>query len=186
MKPLLGNFGHYRILEKLGRGGMADVYLALDTTTNREVALKLIERGSTQDSQEIMAAERLGARLQAYLCTIDPRIPRIHASGDLDGQFYIDMEYIAGRDLAEILQGGPLEPGAAVRIAIELCSILGKAHSCSLEIEGKEIRAIVHGDIKPTNVRLDRENRVRVLDFGIAKGLSLTRKLTINAFGSAS
>src|SRR5262249_28854622 len=139
MATLLGNFGHYRILEKLGRGGMADVYLALDTTTNPEVALKLVERGSSQDSQDIMAAERLGARLQAYLCTIDPRIPRIHACGDLDGHFYIDMEYVAGRDLAEILQEGPLEPRAAVRIAIELCDILGKAHSCSLEIEGKEI-----------------------------------------------
>jgi Protein kinase domain len=186
MKSFLQSIGHYQILEKLGRGGMADVYLALDTTTNRQVALKLVERGSSQDSQEILAAERLGARLQAYLCTIDPRIPRIHNCGDLDGHFYIDMEYVAGRDLAEILREGPIEPRAAARIAIELCDILSKAHSCSLEIEGREIRAIVHGDIKPTNVRLDRENRVRVLDFGIAKGLSLTRKLTINCFGSAS
>jgi len=186
MKSFLQNVGHYQILEKLGRGGMADVYLALDTTNNRQVALKLVERGSSQDAQEILAAERLGARLQAYLCTVDPRIPRIHTCGDMDGHFYIDMEYVAGRDLAEILREGPLEARAAVRIAIELCDILSKAHSCSLQIEGREIRAIVHGDIKPTNVRLDREDRVRVLDFGIAKGLSLTRKLTINAFGSAS
>ena len=70
------------------------------------------------------------------------------------------------------------------KIAAELCNILGKAHSCSLAVDGKELRAIIHGDIKPRNIRLDAKGQVRVLDFGIAKGLSLTRKLTSNYYGS--
>jgi tetratricopeptide (TPR) repeat protein len=117
---------------------------------------------------------------------MDPRIPQIHSYADLEDHFYIDMEYVEGRDLSEIIREGALPREEAVRIAIELCNILAKTHTCSLEVENKEVRAIVHGDIKPRNIRIDRENRVRVLDFGISKGLSLTRKLTRNYFGSAA
>ena len=186
MKTVLQRIGDYQVLEKLGRGGMADVYLALDTRNNRCVALKLVEHGAGQDAAEIVAAERLGAHLQAELSAVEPRIPQIHSYGDIDDFFYIDMEYVEGTDLSEIVRTGPAEPHEAARLAAELCSILAVAHNTTLQVDGRELRAVVHGDIKPKNIRIDPEGRVRVLDFGIAKGLSLTRKLTSNFFGSVS
>jgi hypothetical protein len=186
MKTILQSIGDYQILERLGRGGMADVYLALDTRTGRRIALKLVEHGAGPDAADIVAAERLGAQLQADLSAVDPRIPQINSFGDIDDFFCIDMEYVEGRDLSEVIREGPLEPHEAARIAAELCSILSVAHSTTLQVDGRELRAVVHGDIKPGNIRLDPEGRVRVLDFGIAKGLSLTRKLTSNVFGSVS
>jgi tetratricopeptide (TPR) repeat protein len=185
MKSYLQAIGPYQILEKLGRGGMADVYLALDAD-RRRVALKLVERGEGTEAQEIVAAERLGAGLQEKLSRIEPRVPQIHGFGDLDGYFSIDMEFVDGRDLSEIIAAGPLAPETAAQIARELCSILRNAHAMSLEVDGKEFRAIVHGDIKPKNLRIEPGGQVRVLDFGIAKGLSLTRKLTSNLFGSSA
>ena len=186
MTSFLQSIGEYQILEKLGRGGMADVYLAFDSKNNRRVALKLIECGAGEEAREIVAAERLGAELQAQLCLIEARVPKIHSSGDRDGFFCIDMEYVEGRDLSEIICLEPLEPQVAAGIAREICSILRNAHSISLHVDGREFRAIVHGDIKPKNVRIDAQGGVRVLDFGIAKGLSLTRKLTSNIFGSVA
>ncbi len=186
MTSFLQSIGEYQILEKLGRGGMADVYLAFDSKNNRRVALKLVEHGAGEDAQEIVAAERLGAELQAQLGTIEERVPAIHSFGDRDGFLCIDMEYVEGQDLSEIIRSGALEPRRAVEIAREICSILRKAHSMALQVGGRELRAIVHGDIKPKNVRIDPQGRVRVLDFGIAKGLSLTRRLTSNVFGSVS
>ncbi len=186
MKTFLQSIGDYQVLEKLGRGGMADVYLALDTRKDRRVALKLVEHGSGQDGAEIVAAERLGAQLQAELSTVEPRIPRIHECGDVDDFFFIDMEYVEGRDLSDLIRDGPVEPREAARVAGELCAILAVAHSTTLQVDGKELRAVVHGDIKPKNIRIAPDGSVRVLDFGIAKGLSLTRKLTNNFFGSVS
>ncbi len=186
MKTFLQSIGDYQVLEKLGRGGMADVYLALDTRKNTQVALKLVEHGSGQDGPEIVAAERLGAQLQAELSSVEPRIPQIHGYGDIDDFFFIDMEYVEGRDLSELIREGPVEPHEAARVAADLCSILAVAHSATLQVDGRELRAVVHGDIKPKNIRIGPDGRVRVLDFGIAKGLSLTRKLTSNFFGSVS
>ncbi len=184
MRTYLQSIGHYQIHEKLGRGGMADVYLAVDTRNERQVALKLVENGDDADAREAVAAERLGAQLQAKLGAVDFRVPAIHEFGDMDGHFYVDMEYVEGRDLSAVIGEGKLAVFEAARIAAELCNILGKAHSCSLAVDGKELRAIIHGDIKPRNIRLDAKGQVRVLDFGIAKGLSLTRKLTSNYYGS--
>ncbi|MBI2877843.1 MAG: tetratricopeptide repeat protein [Candidatus Tectomicrobia bacterium] len=165
---------------------MADVYLARDTEENREVALKLIEHSPDLDTQEVLEAERYGALLQEELCREDPHVVRIHGHGDIDGHFYIDMEYVEGEDLAELIRQGPLPPSHAARIAAEVCEALEKAHSFVTVIEGKEFTGIVHGDIKPKNIRLDPQGRVRLLDFGIARALSLTRKFTHNKFGSAA
>ena len=186
MTSFLQSIGEYQILEKLGRGGMADVYLAFDSKNNRRVALKLVECGAGEEAREIVAAEKLGAELQAQLCMIEARVPKIHSFGDRDGFFCIDMEYVEGRDLSEIIRSGALEAHAAAGIAREICSVLRNAHSISLQVGGRELRAIVHGDIKPKNIRIGTQGSVRVLDFGIAKGLSLTRKLTSNVFGSVA
>jgi serine/threonine protein kinase len=181
--------GKYEIRQKLGRGGMADVYLADDTHTGSPVALKVIEHSADPESREVIEAERRGANLQAQLAAIDRRVVRIYETGDLEGFFYVAMEYIDGQDLAELLrtrEGSttPLTPEFAVDVAMAVAETLEHAHSLPVAIDGKEFHGIIHGDIKPKNIRIDSRGEVRVLDFGIAKALSLSRRLTRNEFGS--
>jgi tetratricopeptide (TPR) repeat protein len=176
--------GRYEILRKLGRGGMADVYLAQDTEHQRTVAIKVIEHGPDADSRETIEAERRGSQLQAKLAEIDSRVVKIFDAEDMDGYFVVAMEYVEGQDLSDVMRHGPAAPDDAVDIALAICQTLEHAHTLEVTIDGKECRGIVHGDIKPKNIRIDHENRVRVLDFGIAKALSLSRKLTRNEFGS--
>jgi tetratricopeptide (TPR) repeat protein/tRNA A-37 threonylcarbamoyl transferase component Bud32 len=178
------HFGKYEMIRRLGRGGMADVYLAHDAECGRQVALKLVEEKSDRESREILAAEQRGAMLQQQFGAIDSHVPEVHGVGSCDEYFYIDMEYVDGEDLAERLVHGPLAPETAVYVATEVCSFLQQAHSFEADIDGARFRGIIHGDIKPKNIRINRDGNVKVLDFGIAKGLSLTRKLTRNDFGS--
>jgi serine/threonine protein kinase len=178
-------FGKYRIVKLLPLGGMGRVYLALDSETNRQIALKLIDRGPDPDRQEIAEAERRGAILQARLCGIDARITKILNYGDLDGYFFIEMEYVEGQDLSELLAKAPLGALFAARIGRDICDVLAQAHTFSASIDGHDYQGIVHGDIKPRNIRITQDGQVRVLDFGIAKALSLTRKFTTNHFGSS-
>jgi tetratricopeptide (TPR) repeat protein len=176
--------GKYEILRKLGRGGMADVYLAQDPEHERTVALKVIEHGPDADSRETIEAERRGSQLQSKLAEIDSRVVKIFDMEDMDGYFVVAMEYVEGSDLSDLMRHGPAAPDDAVDIALAICQTLEHAHTLEVTIDGKDCRGIVHGDIKPKNIRIDQENRVRVLDFGIAKALSLSRKLTRNEFGS--
>jgi serine/threonine protein kinase len=182
--PADRRLGKYEIRYKLGRGGMADVYLAQDTEQSSAVALKIIERAPDQDTRDSIEAERRGAVLQARLAEIDPRVGRIFDAGDLDHYFFVAMEYIDGQDLAELMGRGRLEPEFAADVAIAVAETLQNAHNLRVEIDGKEFHGIVHGDIKPKNIRIDAHGEVRVLDFGIAKALSLSRRLTRNEFGS--
>jgi hypothetical protein len=182
--PERRKIGKYEILRKLGRGGMADVYLAQDPDQERTVALKIIEHGPDADSQEAVEAERRGSQLQAKLAEIDSRVVRIFETGDMDGYFGVAMEYVEGQDLSDLMRHGAAPVDDAADIALAICQTLENAHTLEVTIDGKEYRGIVHGDIKPKNIRIDNENRVRVLDFGIAKALSLSRKLTRNEFGS--
>ncbi|HLI84590.1 MAG TPA: serine/threonine-protein kinase [Bryobacteraceae bacterium] len=182
--PAGRKLGKYEIRQKLGRGGMADVYLADDGELHHPVALKLIEHAADPEISEIIEAERRGIHLQAHLAAIDSRVVRIYDSGDLDGYFYVAMEYVDGQDLAELLRRGPLAPEAAVDIAIAVAETLEHAHTLDVAIDGKDFHGIVHGDIKPKNIRIDSRGQVRVLDFGIAKALSLSRRLTRNEYGS--
>jgi len=182
--PAGRKLGKYEIIRKLGRGGMADVYLAQDTESNGEVALKLIEHSEDADTRASIEAERRGAELQARLAAIDPRVTRVHDAGDLDGYFFVAMEYIDGQDLSDLMKRGPLGVEFAADAAIAVAKTLENAHNLQVVIEGKEFQGIVHGDIKPKNIRIDSHGEVRVLDFGIAKALSLSRRLTRNEFGS--
>lgn len=177
-------YGPFRIEKKLPGGGMGRVYRAVDTRTNTLVALKLIDAGTDQDSQDIVVAERQGAILQARLCGLDPRITRILEYGELDGYFYIAMEFVEGEDLSVYIRNriGVL---FAARIAQDICEVLYQAHNFRGEVEGRQYSGIVHGDIKPRNVRITHQGGVKVLDFGIAKALSLTRGATRNQFGSS-
>ena len=182
--PAGRKLGKYEIRQKLGRGGMADVYLAQDSEHGEMLALKLIEYSPDADTRDSIEAERRGAELQAKLAAVDPRVVRVYDCGDIDGFFYVAMEYIDGQDLAELTRRGRLTPEFAAEVASSVAQTLENAHQLSVEIEGKEFHGIVHGDIKPKNIRIDARGGVRVLDFGIAKALSLSRRLTRNEFGS--
>ena len=182
--PERRKIGKYEILRKLGRGGMADVYLVQDTENERTVALKVIEHGPDPDSSETIEAERRGSQLQAKLAEIDSRVVRIFDAGDMDGYFGVAMEYVEGHDLSDLMRGGTAAPDDAADIALAICQTIHNAHSLEVTIDGKDCRGIVHGDIKPKNIRIDARGEVRVLDFGIAKALSLSRRLTRNEFGS--
>jgi len=178
------DFGTYRLIRRLGRGGVADVYLARHATTGAEVALKLVEQKPDRESREICEAERRGAVLQQQFSLVDAHVPQVHGCWSLDGYFCIEMEYVDGEDLAERIAHGAITPGEAAWVAAEVCDFLQKAHVFEAVVDDTDLRGIIHGDIKPKNVRINSGGRVKVLDFGIAKGLSLSRKLTRNDFGS--
>jgi tetratricopeptide (TPR) repeat protein/predicted Ser/Thr protein kinase len=182
--PASRKIGKYEIVRKLGRGGMADVYLAQDSENGGAVALKLIEHSTDADTIAAIEAERRGAELQALLAAIDPRVVRVYGAGDADGFFFVAMEYVEGQDLAELMRHGPLALGFATDVAIAVAKTLDNAHNLEIAIDGKDFRGVVHGDIKPKNIRIDARGEVRVLDFGIAKALSMSRRLTRNEFGS--
>jgi Protein kinase domain len=182
--PASRKLGKYEILRKLGRGGMADVYLAQDTEANRTVALKLIEQSADADCHDAIEAERRGAELQARLAIVESHVVGVFEYGDVESFFFVAMEYIDGQDLAELMRHGPLESEFAADAAIAVAEALENAHNFQTTIGGKNFHGIVHGDIKPKNIRIDAHGEVRVLDFGIAKALSLSRRLTRNEFGS--
>ena len=179
-------YGRYQIVRKLAGGGMGRVFLAYDPILNRQVGLKLIDSGADQDSLDVIAAERRGSILQDQLAKREPggRVAQIFDIGEREGYFYIAMEYVEGEDLSELVARGPLAPERAVSIALDILDVLVKAHSFQTVIEGKPHRSIIHGDIKPRNIRITPSGQVKVLDFGIAKAVSMTRSITFNQFGS--
>jgi len=184
MDPKL--FGRYQIVRKLAGGGMGRVFLAYDPVLNRQVGLKLIDAGGDRDSLDVIAAERRGATLQDQLAKREAsgRVAQIFDVGEREGYFYIAMEYIEGEDLSELVGRGPLPPDRAVGIALDILDVLIKAHSFQTVIEDRPHRGIIHGDIKPRNIRITTGGQVKVLDFGIAKAVSMTRSITFNQFGS--
>jgi serine/threonine protein kinase len=184
MDPKL--FGRYQIVRKLAGGGMGRVFLAYDPVLNRQVGLKLIDAGGDRDSLEVIAAERRGATLQDQLAKRESsgRVAQIFDVGEREGYFYIAMEYIEGEDLSELISRGPVAPERAVGIALDILDVLVKSHNFQTVIEGRPHRGIIHGDIKPRNIRITSGGHVKVLDFGIAKAVSMTRSVTFNQFGS--
>ncbi len=177
-------FGRFIIHRKLPAGGMGRVYEATDGLTNQRVALKLIDRGTDSDSIQIVSAERLGVELHKRLCALDPRITSVYDSGETADYLYIVMEYIDGQDLSELSAKERIGYPFAARIAQDVLEVLAIAHNFGTSIDGREYRGIVHGDIKPRNIRLTTVGQVKVLDFGIAKAISMTRSFTHNVFGS--
>jgi len=170
--------GRYEIVRRLGKS-MTDVYLAIDTVENRKAALKLVKNGGDAMNRLVMEAERRGAAIQRELQELDPRMVRIYEFGDEDGYFYVAMQYIEGRNLAEELRTEQrIEPQRAAVIAIEICEQLAKFHSWQ--------STVVHGDIKPSNIHLGPNDTVRLLDFGIAKTLRANCDATMHNFGSPS
>ncbi|MGA3043408.1 MAG: serine/threonine-protein kinase, partial [Bryobacteraceae bacterium] len=177
-------FGPYEIIRRLGKS-MNDVYLARDTRENRQAALKLIRSRPDAVSRLVLEAERRGAAIQQRLRTLDPRVIEIYDFGDLDGYFYVAMQYVEGRSLADVLKhDGRMSAYRAARIALEICGQLEKFHAFR---PGDGVASsVVHGDIKPSNIHLGLNETIRLLDFGIAKALRPDRDFTFHSFGSPS
>ena len=168
--------GRYEIVRRIGRS-MTDVYLAIDTVDNRKAVLKLVKAGGDSVTRLVAEAERRGAAIQREMQALDPRVVEIYDFGDLDGYFFVAMQYVEGRNLAEVLQTEQaIDPNRAAVIAIEICEQLAKFHSWQ--------SAVVHGDIKPSNIHIGANDTVRLLDFGIAKTLRADKDATAHQFGS--
>ena len=116
--------GPYQIVRSIGRGAMGDVYLARETQSNREVALKIIQKTSDPEDRDILDAERLGAELQKRLSGLDRRVVAVYAYGDLGEDLFIEMEYIDGDDLSVLMERRQINYAFAVHIARELCEML--------------------------------------------------------------
>jgi serine/threonine-protein kinase len=149
--------GRYRIVRKLGSGGMAEVYLAEDEELGRKVALKILNERHARDEQFVERFKR-EARNAAGLN--HPHIVRIYDRGQTDDTYYIAMEYLDGPTLKQLLvRKGPTPPLTAIKFAREILSALAEAHR----------HEIVHRDIKPHNVIVGRDWNIKVTDFGIAR-----------------
>lgn len=184
MTTVFNRLGPYEIVQPIGSGGMAQVFLALDTRSQQRVALRLVPLGRDHEAREILEAERWGAKLQQEFSGVCQLVPRVYEHGELPDYFYVAMEYLDGENLSDVIGRGRIEPERAVGIALELCGFLEAAHAFELTVEGRPLRSLLHGDLKPRNVRVTSSGRIKVLDFGMAKALSLSRKVTRTDFGT--
>lgn len=165
---------------------MTDVYLANDPAPQRKVVLKIIEHSHDEFTQLVIEAEKRGADLQRQLKKLDPRILEIYECGEQSSCFFVAMEYFPGQTLAEILKAErTIEPLRAAKFAAEICNQLRILHAFVSDIDGRRT-AVVHGDIKPSNVQVGANDELRLLDFGIAKVVTFTHNLTHHNLGSPS
>jgi eukaryotic-like serine/threonine-protein kinase len=154
------HLGHFRILERLGSGGMGVVYRAHDEKLQRSIAIKVVGRDTgTQDidRQRIVEEARAASGLN------HPHICTVYETGEADGLAYIAMEYIEGRTLAELIGVNGLPPETVVRYGMQIADALAHAHS----------RGVIHRDLKTSNVVVNSEGRAKVLDFGLARRIPL-------------
>ena len=158
-------FGRYRLVELLGRGGVGEVWRALDTRTDRMVAIKVLLPHFAKDST---FEERFRREAHAAARLNNPHVIPIHDYGEIDGRLFVDMRLIEGHDLQAELAEGPLSPERAVSVVEQIAGALDAAHRIGL----------VHRDVKPSNILLDGDFAY-LIDFGIAQavtdtGLTLT------------
>jgi beta-lactam-binding protein with PASTA domain/predicted Ser/Thr protein kinase len=165
--------GRYRIIRRLGSGGMADVYCAEDTQLGRDVALKLLYRRFAEDTEFV---ERFRREASSAAGLQHPNVVQVFDRGQWDGTYYIAMEFLHGRNLKQVVRDhGALEPALAVELVIQILKAARFAHR----------RGIVHRDIKPHNVIVDDEGRAKVTDFGIARAGASDMTETGSIMGTA-
>jgi serine/threonine-protein kinase len=161
---------HYQVLEELGEGGMGVVYKARDTRLGRLVALKMLRPERVADAER---KRRFIQEARAASALNHPNIITIHDIDTAGGRDFIAMEYVAGETLAGSISSGPIPLSDALRYAVQIADALEAAHAAG----------IIHRDLKPANIMVTREDRVKVLDFGLAK---LTERVPSEAGGLAS
>ena len=157
---------HYLILQKLGAGGMGEVYLAEDTKLDRKVAIKFLPAESIADEQ---AKKRLVREAKAAAQLDHPNICSIYEVAEEDGQSFIVMQFIEGETLAARIQRNPMDLQEALDVAAQVADALAEAHD------------IIHRDIKPQNVMLTAHRQTKVLDFGLARTVQEKRLLDTEA-----
>ena len=158
-EPLLAagrRFGHYEQIALLGKGGMGQVYGAVDTRLGRKVALKLLPSTLTNDPAYVPLLER---EARAASALNHPNIITIHDIGEVDGIHFMTTEFVEGETLRERMSHSPMNMSEVLDVALQIAAALQAAHESG----------IVHRDIKPENIMLRRDGVVKVLDFGLAK-----------------
>jgi serine/threonine protein kinase/tetratricopeptide (TPR) repeat protein len=150
---------HYKIIEKLGEGGMGVVYLAEDTKLKRKVAIKFLPRNISSNKED---RKRFEIEAQAAAALNHPSIAHIYAIEEADDEIFIVMEYINGIELKEKISSGPIQFDEAINIATQIAEGLDVAHK----------KGIVHRDIKSSNIMITEEGKAKIMDFGLAKIIS--------------
>jgi eukaryotic-like serine/threonine-protein kinase len=165
--------GRYRVINRVGSGGMADVYCATDTQLGRKVALKLLYSRFAEDDQFV---ERFRREASSAAGLQHPNVVQVFDRGEWDGNYYIAMEFLEGRNLKQVVRDhGALEPALAADIVAQILKAARFAHR----------RGVVHRDIKPHNVIVDDEGRAKVTDFGIARAGASDMTETGSIMGTA-
>jgi beta-lactam-binding protein with PASTA domain len=165
--------GRYRILSRLGSGGMADVFLAQDEQLGRNVALKLLHRRFAEDPGFV---ERFRREAQSAAGLQHPNVVGVYDRGDYDGTYYIAMEHLPGRSLKQLIrQEAPLDPIRAIEIVLQILKAARFAHR----------HGVIHRDLKPHNAIIDSSDHVKVTDFGIARAGASDMTETGSIMGTA-
>ncbi len=165
--------GRYRVLDRVGSGGMAEVYCAQDLQLGRKVALKILYRRFAEDREFV---ERFRREASSAAGLQHQHVVSVYDRGEYDGTYYIAMEYLEGRSLKTIIrQEAPLDPDRAVDLTIQILRAARFAHR----------RGIIHRDLKPHNVIVDEEGRAKVTDFGIARAGASDMTQTGSIMGTA-
>ena len=166
MDDLIGkSFGAYKVLDRIGEGGMAVVYRAYQESLGRYAAIKVLRSELAHDSEFVTRFRR---EAQAVAQLNHPNILQVYDAGVANGVYYIAMGFVDGGSLKDLIEQGPLDPQYAASVGAQLADALNYAHKLG----------IVHRDVKPSNVLMTRDGRPMLTDFGIAKALYESAALT--------